>query len=117
MENFSIESANKTILVNNVELHLNFDDDNFMSHLTELGAILKNFDISEKSNTEALSRQVDMLFGENTCFNIFKCKTPNIILLMQLFEYINKFVDEYRDNYVSKIADKYNPDRMGDSDV
>lgn len=117
MENFSIESANKTILVNNVELHLNFDDDNFMSHLTELGEKLKNFDVSIKSNTEELSKQVDVLFGENTCFNIFKCQNPNIILLMQLFEYINKFVEDYRENYVSKIADKYNPDRIGDSNV
>lgn len=117
MENFSIESANKTILVNNVELHLNFDDDNFMSNLTQLGEKLKDFDPSLKTNTKELSKQIDVLFGENTCFNIFKCEYPNIILLMQLFEYINKFVEEYRDNYVSKIADKYNPDRMGDSNV
>lgn len=117
MENFSIESANKTILVNNIELNLNFDDAEFMKQINQLGEKLRQFSDDKNLNTVELSKQIDALFGENTCFNIFKCKTPNIVLLIQLFEYIGKFVSDYSNNYVSKIADKYNPDRIGDSNV
>ncbi len=117
MENFSIESANKTILVNNVELNLNFDDSVFMNQINELGEKLKEFSNDKSLNTEQLSRQIDLLFGENTCLNIFKCKTPNIVLLVQLFDYIGKFVSEYSNNYIAKIEDKYNPERIGDSNV
>lgn len=120
MENFSIESANKKILVNNVELHLNFDDDMFLKNCDILGNKLREF--AEKAgsidaSTEEMSAEIDRLFGENTCMKLFNCKTPNALILLQFLNYIKKFIDEFRNDYVSKIQEKYDPDRIGNSNV
>lgn len=117
MENFSIESANKVISVNGVELNLNFDDSNFMKNITSLGEEINTFINNKNLDTTSLSKKIDDLFGENTCMNVFKCNAPSSILLFQFFEYISKFVEDYSKNYVAKINEKYNPERSGESDV
>lgn len=117
MDNFSIESANKVIKVNDVELSLNFDDSIFMNNLADLGEKLKNYEPTIGSDTSSLAISIDSVFGEKTCEKIFKCKAPNAVLIIQFVSYINKYVEDYKDNYIEKIKDKYNPDRLGESDV
>lgn len=117
MENFSIESASKTILVNNVELKLDFDDSIFMENLNKLGVELQHVKEKGLYNTKDISMSIDNLFGENTCLNVFGCKYPNIVILIQFIDYVEKFVNKYSEEYVSKISEKYSADRIGDSNV
>ena len=118
MENFVIKSANKKILVNNVELDLLFDDVKFEDKLFKISDILKNTDGKKNSEISSeVSTAIDDLFGDNTCKNIFGCDKPSSFLLVEFLDYISSFVEDFKNKRLEKINEKYGAGRLGEEDV
>jgi hypothetical protein len=118
MDNFVIESANKKILVNNVELNLLFDDHEFEDKLFQISDILKNSDGKKNSEISSeVAEAIDNMFGESTCHNIFGCDKPSSFLLIELLNYISSFVEEFKNKRLEKINEKYGAERLGEDDV
>ena len=115
MENFVIESANKKILVNNVELDLLFDDNEFTKRMLNLSDMLSNLSENNNSqNVDNVSKAIDDLFGNDTCKKIFGCSKPSSFLLAEFLNYITKFVVEFKENRLDKIEEKYGAERLGE---
>lgn len=118
MDNFVIESANKKILVNNVELNLLFDDHEFEDKLLQISDILKNSDGKKNSEISSeVAEAIDNMFGVSTCYNIFGCDKPSSFLLVELLDYIGTFVEDFKNKRLEKINEKYGAERLGEDDV
>lgn len=118
MENFIIESNNKKIQVNGVELNLLFDDNNFSENMLKLSeAIDRVADAKDIQGINNLSKSINDLFGADTCKNVFGCSNPSAILIYQFLMYINKFIKDFKKKRIDKIAKKYGVERLGEEDV
>lgn len=115
MENFVIESNNKKIKVNGVELDLIFDSNEFTKKILELADALHEYvDKRSLDNVDGISSSIDTLFGEKTCFKIFGCDKPAIWKLEPFISYIHTFVNEFQENRLSKLEEKYGAERLGE---
>lgn len=129
MDSISIKSFNKVVLVNDKELILNFDDNGFLKKFIELFDKAKLvYEYNKKGNVDEeniklinnMSDGIDDLFGENSCFNLFGCKYPNLTILTEFFSFMAPYANEFSKNSsdrIEKISEKYNANRIGDSDV
>lgn len=118
MENFIIESSNKKIQVNGVELNLLFDDNSFAEKMISLSEAIDNvIETKDIKEINKLSKSVDDLFGVDTCKKVFGCSNPSALLLVEFLMYINKFIKEYKKKRVDKIFKKYGAERLGEDDV
>lgn len=116
MNNFKIESENKKINVNGVDLVFNFDDNEFTKKLLNLKSILdknKSQNNSIDSFVEELANYFNDLFGENTCKDIFGVVYPSFRLIFKLVEIIMPYLNDFLDERTLKISEKYNYEREG----
>lgn len=115
MENFVIESANKKILVNNVELDLLFDDNEFARKMKDLfDAIEKSEGMSDLDSMPIISKAIDDLFGKGTCMKLFNTNTPANHIGRQFLDYLMDFFKEFYDTRYKKIEEKYGAERLGE---
>ena len=118
MENFIIESDNKKILVNNVELDLLFDDAEFVEKMIPLSDEIKEYTKNKQINkVEGICKSVDDLLGNGTCEKVFGCKKPAIWRLEPFLTYLNNYIEEFSNKRMSKIKEKYGAERLGEEDV
>ena len=122
MESFSIKSNNKTIVSNGVELVLEFDNAEFYDKANKF--LNHWIDINKSDNllefAKTLASDINSMFGEGTCKKIFNYEVPFPTLMYEfsaeLIQYIKEFKNE-TDRRLDEINSKYDPNRMGDSDV
>lgn len=61
-----------------------------------------------------LSKEVDNIFGEDTCKKVFGNVIPNIFLYVDFFDQITPFFVEYV-NFQKQLSSKYSPRRDGNT--
>ena len=59
-----------------------------------------------------LSKEVDNIFGEDTCKKVFGDIVPNIYLYIEFFEQITPYFADYV-NFQKELTTKYSPNRTG----
>ncbi len=108
---------------------LNFDDcmfiDNFFYVAESLERASDFFNgefenLGEREQVKAtkekmleITKEIDNLFGENSCKKIFGDIVPSPYLVYDLFDQLLPIIQRYTDERQKKIAEKYNNKRKG----
>lgn len=114
MENFIIESKNKKLQVNGIEIDLLFDENEFCSKLFDLqNNISKSNSKNPFKETEKIAHDLDEIFGTDFCKRIFGTSTPSSVLLAKLIGFITPYVESFSNDHIKESEEKYNPEREG----